>query len=198
MQVKRLTLALGVATAFEFDSYESNSVVVKNGTAGEILFCDGPFDTAKAAHIPAFSWQSLNVRVFPGETPVFYVKAAAAGVVEIDFCSSGMGALGNVYDIAGMIPHTLTFPAGENTTLTASLIRLHGQTLDLDAPVAITSGATVFNGDIVSFAAAATEGFHPVLTVNGEEITLDEGSATYVIAGETVVVTAAVADEGGE
>ena len=96
MLVKRLTLAAGVETAFEFDSYQTNSVVVKNETADEILFCDGPFDAAKAAHIPAFSWQSLNVRVFPGETPAFYVKATVSGVVEIDFGSSGMGGAGNV------------------------------------------------------------------------------------------------------
>ena len=95
MQAKRLTLAAGAETAFEFDHYASNSVVVKNETAGEILFCDGPFDAAKAAHIPAFSWQALNVRVFPGEKPKFYVKAAAQGTVEIDFGSSGAGVLIN-------------------------------------------------------------------------------------------------------
>lgn len=95
MQAKRLALAAGAETAFEFDHYASNSVVVKNETAGEILFCDGPFDAAKAAHIPAFSWQALNVRVFPGEKPKFYVRAAADGTVEIDFGSSGAGVLIN-------------------------------------------------------------------------------------------------------
>lgn len=96
MQVKRLTLAAGVETAFEFDNYAANSVVVKNETAGEILFCDGPFDAAKAAHIPAFSWQSFIIQVFYGEKPKFYVKAASAGAVEIDFGSVMAGcALGD-------------------------------------------------------------------------------------------------------
>lgn len=192
MLVKRLTLAAGVETAFEFDEYAAKSVVVKNETAGEIQFCDGPFDAAKAAHIPAFSWQALDVRMFPSEQPRFYVKAVSAGAVEIDFGSTGMGQMGHVLDVAGQIPHTLTLTATEGTTIAASLVRLHGQTLDLTEPVTLTTGATVFNGDVVSLSATAGVGFTPVLTINGEEVTLDQGSATYVIAGETVAAVTAV------
>ena len=119
MQAKRLTLAAGVETAFEFDNYAANSVVVKNETAGEILFCDGPFDAAKAAHIPAFSWQALNVRVFPGEKPKFYVRAAADGTVEIDFGSSGAGILINEVTLSGSNAAE-PFSGSSNTTKTFS------------------------------------------------------------------------------
>ncbi len=197
MQTRRLTLTAGLATEFVFDSFGSNSIVIKNETAGEVLFCDGEFIEAAAAHIPAFAWQAFNVRMHPDRTPSFYIKAAVSGTVEVNFGSSGMGALvGPALDAAGLIPHTLTLTVGADTTLTASLIRLHGETLDLDTPVSLTSGATVFTGDVISYAAAASvEGFHPVLTINGGVVELTEGSVTITVAGETMAAVEAAADE---
>lgn len=93
MQAKRLTLAAGVETAFEFDSFFSRSIIVKNMTGGAIQFCDGPFDAAKSAIIPAFGWQAFTVTVPYGEKPKFYVKADVAGDVEIDFGSEMAGKL---------------------------------------------------------------------------------------------------------
>ncbi len=93
MLTKRLTLVADTATAFAFDRFESNFVLVKNETPGAILFCDGPFSETEAAHIPAYSWQAFNVRVYPTEEPKFYVRADEAGDVEIDFGSSRMGTL---------------------------------------------------------------------------------------------------------
>jgi len=193
MLVKRLTLAAGVETAFEFDEYAAKSVVVKNETADEIMFCDGPFDAAKAAYIPAFSWQAFSVRVFPGEKPKFHVKAAAAGAVEIDFGSSGMGQMGNVLDIAGQVPHTLTLIAGDDTTLTVTMTRLHGQTLDLDTPVVLSTGATVFNGDVISITPAASAGYYAKLKINGVNLGRLESAMSLTISGETTIETEAVA-----
>lgn len=193
MQVKRLTLAAGVETAFDFDSYVAGSVVVKNETADDILFCERVFDATKAAHIPAFSWQSLNLTIFYGEKPKFYVKSIAGGNVEIDFGSSGMGQMGNVLDIAGMIPHTLTLTQGEDTTLVVTLTRLHGQTLDLDTPVSLTTGATVFNGDIISITPSAEVGNYAKLEINGVNYGRLEAAISLVINGETTIETEAVA-----
>jgi len=194
MQAKRLTLEANVVKLFDFDSYFSNSVVVKNETAGEILFCDGPFDETKAAHVPAFSWQSFNVTMPYGEKPKFHVKGAAVGNVEIDFGSSGMGQMGNVLDIAGQVPHTLNFTAGTNTALEIKLTRLHGQTLDLDVPVTLTTGATVFSGDIISIKPTADAGKYAKLTINGINYgRLEAATMSLVIAGETTIETEAVA-----
>jgi len=193
MLVKRLTLAAGVETAFEFDEYAAKSVVVKNETADEIMFCDGPFDAAKAAHIPAFSWQALDVRMFPGEKPRFHVKAAAAGPVEVDLGSTGMGQMGNVLDIAGQVPHSLMLTDDDHTALAVNLTRLHGQTLDLDTPVALTSGATVFNGDIILVTPSADAGYYAKITINGVNYGRLEAGIAVVIDGETTIIAEAVA-----
>ena len=63
MQVKRLTLVAGAETAFEFDRFFEKSVIVKNMTAGAIEFCDGAFDAAKSAVIPAYGWHTLKVKI---------------------------------------------------------------------------------------------------------------------------------------
>jgi predicted RecA/RadA family phage recombinase len=163
-------------------------------TAGEIQFCDGAFDALTSATIPPYGWQTFNVTVPYGETPKFYVKAAAAGDVEINFGSDGMGFASNVYDLAGMIPHTLTLTQGEDTTLTVELTRLHGQTLDLANAVPMTSGATVFNGDVISITPTATAGHYAKLTINGVNYgRLESEDMTLVIAGETTIETEAVA-----
>ena len=79
------------------------------------------------------------------------------------------------------------FSAAEDTTLTAELIRLHGESIDLDAPVSLTTGATVFTGDVIKFTAACSAQDHdPQLTVNGAVLELAEGVAYYTISGETV------------
>ena len=194
MQAKRLTLAAGAETAFEFDSFFSRSIIVKNMTGGAIQFCDGPFDAAKSAIIPAFGWQTFTVTVPYGEKPKFHVKASVAGDVEIDFGSDGMGFTSNTFDLAGMIPHTLTLTQGEDTTLTVELTRLHGQTLDLANAVPMTSGATVFNGDVISITPTATAGHYAKLTINGVNYgRLESEDMTLVIAGETTIETEAVA-----
>ena len=193
MQAKRQALEANVIKAFEFDSYFANSVVVKNETAGEILFCDGPFDEAEAAHVPAFSWQVFNVTMPYGEKPKFHVKGAVAGNVEIDFGSSGMGQMGNVLDIAGQVPHTLSFTAGDNTALEIKLTRLHGQTLDLDNAVTLTTGATVFSGDVISIKPTADAGKYVKLKINGVNYgRLESETISLVIAGETTIETEAV------
>lgn len=193
MQAKKLTLAAGTETAFEFDSFYSRSIIVKNMTGGAIQFCDGPFDAAKSAIIPAFGWQAFTVTVPYGETPKFHVKADVAGDVEIDFGSDGMGFTSNTFDLAGMIPHTLTLTQGEDTTLTVELTRLHGQTLDLANAVPMTSGATVFNGDVISITPTATAGHYAKLTINGVNYgRLESAAMTLVIAGETTIETEAV------
>lgn len=189
MKANKQTLEAGAATAFEFDEFYYKTVIVKNMTAGAIEFCDGPFDAAKAATIPAYGWQLFNVTMPYGEKPKFYVKAAVAGDVEIDFGSEGMGIIDayTMFNAAGMIPYTLLFSADEDTTLTAELVRKHGESVDLDAQVELTTGATVFTGDVIKFTAACTAGdYSPQLTVNGEILELAEGVAYYTISGETV------------
>lgn len=194
MQVKKLTLVAGAETAFEFDSFFSRSIIVKNMTGGAIQFCDGPFDAAKAAIIPAFGWQTFTVTVPYDAAPKFYVKADVAGDVEIDFGSDGMGFTSNTFDLAGMIPHTLTLTQGDNTTLTVTLTRLHGETLDLDTPVSMTSGATVFNGDVIKITApTAGAGNYAKLTINGVNYGRLKSYMSLVISGETKIETEAVA-----
>ena len=192
MQAKRLTLEANVVKAFEFDSFFSRSIIVKNMTGGAIQFCDGPFDAAKAAIIPAFGWQTFTVTVPYDAAPKFYVKADVAGDVEIDFGSDGMGFTSNTFDLAGMIPHTLTLTQGDNTTLAVTLTRLHGETLNLDTPVPMTSGATVFNGDVISITTTATAGHYAKLKINGVNYGRLESAMTLVIAGETTIETEAV------
>lgn len=193
MQAKRLPLAAGVVTAFEFDAFYTRSVIVKNMTGGAIHFCDGPFDVTKSAIIPAFGWQTFTITVPYGEPPKFHVKADVAGDVEIDFGSGGMGFTSNTFDLAGMIPHTLTLIQGEDTTLTVELTRLHGQTLDLANAVPMTSGATVFNGDVIKITVpTATDGNYAKLTINGVNYGRLESDMTLVIAGETTIETEAV------
>jgi hypothetical protein len=193
MRANKQTLVAGVVKAFEFDEFYGPSVIVKNMTAGAIEFCDGPFDAAKAATIPAYGWQLFNVTMPYGEKPKFYVKAAAAGDVEIDFGSGGMGFASNTFDLAGMIPHALTLIAGDDTTLTVTLTRLHGETLDLESPVSMTSGATVFNGDVVSITPAAEAGYYAKLKINGVNYGRLESAISLVIDGETTIETEAVA-----
>lgn len=192
MQAKRLTLTAGTETAFEFDSFFSRSIIVKNMTGGAIQFCDGPFDAAKSAIIPAFGWQTFTVTVPYGEKPKFHVKADVAGDVEIDFGSDGMGFTSNTFDLAGMIPHTLTLTAEDDTTLTVTLTRLHGETLDLDSPVTMASGATVFNGDVISITPTATAGHYAKLKINGVNYGRLETAISLVIDGETTIETEAV------
>lgn len=189
MKANKQTLTANTETAFEFDKFYSNSVIVKNMTAGAIEFCDGRFDATKAATIPPYGWQLFNVIMPYGETPKFYVKAAVAGDVEIDFGSEGMGVLDTyaLFNAAGMLPYTLAFSVADDTTLTAELVRLHGESVDLDTPVALTTGATVHTGDVIKFTAACTaEDYDPQLTVNGAVLELETGVAYYTIAGETV------------
>jgi hypothetical protein len=188
MKINRQTLAENTETAFTFDEFYGKSVVVKNMTAGNIQFCDGLFNAGNAAIIPPYGWQSFNVTIPYGETPKFYVKAAVAGDVEIDFGSDGMGGMDAyaVFNAAGMIPHTLNFSAGDDTTLTAELIRLHGETLDLAEAVALTTGATVYSGDVIKFTAACSaQNYDAQLTVNGVVLELTEGVAYYTNTGNT-------------
>jgi len=193
MQAKRLTLEANVVKAIEFDSFFSRSIIVKNMTSGAIQFCDGPFDAAKAAIIPAFGWQTFTVTVPYDAAPKFYVKADVAGDVEIDFGSDGMGFTSNTFDLAGMIPHTLTLTQGDNTTLAVTLTRLHGETLDLDTPVLMTSGATVFNGDVISITPTASAGNYAKIKINGIDYGRLEAGITLTISGETVIEAEAVA-----
>jgi hypothetical protein len=189
MKAKKITLAANAATAFEFDKFYGKSVIVKNMTAGAIQFCDGPFTEAEAAVIPPFGWQIFDVTLPYGETPNFYVKAAAAGDVEIDFGSGGAGAVDAyaIFNAAGMIPHVLYFSAEDDTTLTAELVRLHGETLDLDTPVSLATGAAVHAGDVIKFTAACSaEHYDAQLTVNGVEIELAEGVAYYTVESDTL------------
>ena len=194
MQAKRLTLAAGTETAFEFDRFFSRSIIVKNMTGGAIKFCDGAFVDAESAIIPAYGWQTFTVTVPYDAAPKFYVKADVAGDVEIDFGSDGMGFTSNTFDLAGMIPHTLTLIEGDDTTLAVNLTRLHGQTLDLDNAVSMVSGATVFNGDVIKITApTATAENYAKLTINGVNYGRLESDMTLVIAGETTIETEAVA-----
>jgi hypothetical protein len=185
MIANRQTLEAGVATLFEFDEFYYRSILVKNMTAGAIEFCEGTFDTSKSAVIPAYGWQLFNLTIPYSSKPKFYVKARSAGDVEIDFGSDGMGIIDayTMYNAAGMLPYTLAFSAVEGTTLTATLIRLHGQSVDLDTPVTLATGATVYTGDVVEF---ETAGANVVLMINGEEVELDEDKYVYKIVGDTV------------
>lgn len=198
MQAKRLTLAAGTETAFEFDRFFSRSIIVKNMTGGAIKFCDGAFVDAESAIIPAYGWQTFTVTVPYDAAPKFYVKADVAGDVEIDFGSDGMGFTSNTFDLAGMIPHTLHLTAGTDTTLTVKLIRLHGETLNLAAgdEVVMADGATIFNGDVISITPTATAGHYAKLTINGVNYgRLESAAMTFVIAGETTIETEAIALE---
>jgi hypothetical protein len=86
-------------------------------------------------------------------------------------------------------PYTLTFEDDENSTLACNLVRLHGETLDLDTPVALTTGATVFAGDVIEFTATGETGYDPVVTINGAAVELDESSKyKMTVAGNTVAV----------
>jgi hypothetical protein len=194
MLANRKTLVAGVETEFLFTEFQSHFVTVKNETAGAILFCDGIFDADEAASIPAFSWQAFNIVVLIGDTPKFTVKADVAGAVEIDFGSPGMGALYYpALDVAGMIPHTLAFTAGSDTTLAATLVRQHGDTLDLDVPVVLASGATVFSGDVILFEAAPTDEYCvAALKINGTYVPVIGGETTYTISGDAVAESEAV------
>jgi predicted RecA/RadA family phage recombinase len=194
MIANRQTLEAGVATLFEFDEFYYRSILVKNMTAGAIEFCEGTFDTSKSAVIPAYGWQLFNLTIPYSSKPKFYVKARSAGDVEIDFGSDGMGIASNVCDIAGMIPHVLTFNAGEDTTLSVKLTRLHGQTLDLGASVDMASGATVFCGDIILITPAAEEaGDYAMVTINGVNYGRLESNMSLKISGDTNIETEAVA-----
>ena len=154
MLVKRLTLAPGVETAFEFDEYAAKSVVVKNETAGEILFCDGPFDATKAAHIPAFSWQSFDVKVFYGEKPKFYVKAAVSGNVEIDFGSqmagNAPGAAGGAAEIAGGTSIIRGTATGGSSTTVADTTQNWPVNMWVNKLLKLQSGSLTFIRQIVS------------------------------------------------
>lgn len=189
MIANRQTLEAGVATLFEFDEFYYRSILVKNMTAGAIEFCEGTFDTSKSAVIPAYGWQLFNLTIPYSSKPKFYVKARSAGDVEIDFGSDGMGIIDayTMFNAAGMLPYTLMFSADDGTTLTAELVRLHGESVDLTLAVPLTTGATVHTGDVIKFTAACSEQDHsPQLTVNGAVLELTTGVAYYTIAGETV------------
>ncbi len=197
MLINRQTLSAETVTEFAFEKFESPSVVIKNMTDGEILFCDMPFDASKALHVPAHSWQAVAVSMPIGQTPSFYIKADSAGEVEVDFGSAGMGGLDamELLDKAGMFPHSIAITAGDGTTLTAEIVRKHDENVDLDTPIEITSSATLFIGDTVKFTAACSvENHHAVLTVNGTERTLESGTFTLTVDGDTTASTEAVAD----
>ena len=84
-------------TAFEFakeglSSYK-NTVVVKNETGAEVLFCERAFLESDAAHIPPHSWQSFQINLEAFDGCCFYVCGSAAGNVEIDMGSSAFGEI---------------------------------------------------------------------------------------------------------
>ncbi len=182
MKTNKQTIAANSAEPFLFDRFYGTSVIVKNMTAGAVQFSDGS-DTAT---IPAHSWQTFDVSVPYGETPKFSVIGEVAGDVEIGFGSCGMGTdFYTLFNQAGMLPHTLTLEAAEDTLLAVMLVREHGNTLDLDVPVALTSGATVYAGDVIEITATAT---NPMVTINGNAAELDDDNKVkYTIAGNTVV-----------
>jgi len=193
MRANKQTLVAGVVKAFEFDEFYGPSVIVKNMTAGAIEFCDGPFDAAKAATIPPYGWQVFDVTIPYDQKPKFHIKGVVAGDVEIDFGSDGMGLASNVFDIAGMIAHTLTIKEGMNTSLDIVMTRVHGQTFDLDEPVEMLSGATVHCGDVLSITPSADAGKYAKLKINGVNYGRLESSTSFVINGETTIETEAVA-----
>jgi len=198
MNVCRKQLSAGVITSFAFADFANPFVLVKNESDGEILFCDEQFSEVDAVHIPARSWQKLFVKLFIGKSPCFYVRSEVAGFVEIDMGSDGMGPLDvmAMLNKSGFIPHGLTFSNGEGTTIDASLQREHGDSIDLQVPVSLVSGSTVFSGDVVKFTVGCSvAGQHAVLTVNGLEVAVaQDGTCTYVIDGDTTASTTAVAD----
>ena len=212
MLVNRQNLAAGVETAFEFDNYAANSVVVKNETAGEILFCDGPFDAAKAAHIPAFSWQSFIIQVFYGGKPKFYVKAAAAGAVEIDFgsvmagCASGDG-FGKLAGSSGVATGgTVTTLVDATKNLPADLVKDQYIAIIIDGVEYVrkisANNANTFTFDVLVPKAAATA---VVEKSGGGKVTITatpEGSyanayEVAVVQGEGASAETAAAFEGG-
>lgn len=84
-------------------------------------------------------------------------------------------------------PFTLTFEDDDNSTLAVSLIREHGDTLDLDTPVTLATGATVFADDVIEFTATGETGYGPVVTINGAAVELDEsGKYKLTVAGNVV------------
>jgi hypothetical protein len=81
-------------------------------------------------------------------------------------------------------PYTLTFSDDDNTTLACSLVREHGDTLDLDTPVVLATGATVFVGDVITFAVTPEAGYTGILEINGAAVELTEGAYTMTVAGD--------------
>lgn len=82
-------------------------------------------------------------------------------------------------------PFTLTFSDDDNSTLACTLIREHGDTLDLSGAVTLATGATVFVGDVIEFAATGEEGYDPIVTVNAVAVELDEsGKYKMTVAGD--------------
>ena len=153
MIANRQTLEADTATLFEFDEFYYRSIIVKNMTAGEIEFCEGTFDTSKSAVIPAYGWQLFNLTIPYSSKPKFYVKARSAGDVEIDFGSDGMG----IIDAYTMFTQReccpiLMFSADDGTTLTAELVRLHGESVTTLAVPHYGRDRTM--GDVIKFTAA--------------------------------------------
>lgn len=187
MLISRKTIVAGEVTAFTFERYESPTVLIKNETDGEILFCDTPFDEDKALHLPAHSWQSINITIQYGATPALYVRGAVDGAVEIDFGSDGMGCLDMVrlLAISGLMP-ILTVESGDGTTLTAEITRKHGSVADLDTPISVTTGSALFVGDTLTLTVEATDPEDTAsLSVNGDDQSLDEnGKFALVITGD--------------
>ena len=86
-------------------------------------------------------------------------------------------------------PFTLVFSDDDNSTLAVSLIREHGDTLDLAAAVTLATGATVFVGDVIEFTATGEAGYTPAVTVGGDAVDLDESSKyTLTVAGNIEAV----------
>lgn len=195
MLISRKTLVAGEVTAFTFERYESPTVLIKNETDGEILFYDLAFNEDKALHLPAHSWQTVNVALPYGTAPTLYVRAAVDGNVEIDFGSSGMGMLDPVrlFGISGMMP-ILALTAGANTTLEAKITRKYGAGVDLDTPIAVAAGSPLFVGDTLVLTAEATgEGNTAALTVNGSAVSLGVGGIySLVVTGDVSAASEAV------
>jgi hypothetical protein len=197
-KVLRQAVVAETLKEFSFAKYESPTVLIKNETDGGILFCDAGYDEDKAYRIPAHSWQVIAVNIKIGEAPTFSVMPEVDGYVEIDFGSPLMGSLDifSTLDRAGMIPHVISVITGDETMLAMEITRLHGQSVNLETPVEIGDGATIFNGDFIKLTVMGVpEGSHAVLTVNGDECSLLNNAVTIVASGDTYVVTAAVADE---
>lgn len=188
MLIIRKPVAAGAITEFPFAKYESPNVLIKNETDGEVLFCDAAFDEEKALHIPAHSWQAVNVAMFYDGSKAFYVKAAVDGNVEIDFGSTGAGSLDMVrlFTISGNMP-IIALSEGENTTLTASVTRKYGMSEDLETPIALSNGLPIFVGDTVTIAASVEEG-DVIVMLNESEVELNEdGEYSFVVVGNASV-----------